>query len=68
MLLYANFPFGDWTQPNIKFMAFAYVFKWLNLRASITTTKNQRAQASRVQQWLELVVLVRKCWIGGCMF
>jgi len=64
-----KFPFGDWTQPNIKIYGIRLCFIWLNLRASITTTKNQRAQASRVvQQWLELVVLVRNVGLVGACF
>jgi len=64
-----KFPFGDWTQPNIKIYGIRLCFIWLNLRASITRTKNQRAQASRVvQQWLELVVLVRNVGLVGACF
>lgn len=49
-----KFPFGDWTQPNIKFMAFAYVsYGWISgLQLQQLKIKEHKPQRYNKMAWI----------------
>ncbi len=63
-----KFPFGDWAQPNIKFMAFAYVsYGWIS-ELQLQQLKIKEHEPQGYTTMLGLVVLVRNVGLVGACF